>query len=111
MHADEINKAATDELGKEVYHYHLHAIVVPIVDKEILWSKRCKDPALRGTVREVIRQMSHSKKWASDVPLLDEQGQPVLRSNGKPRYRPSQRPARRAGRAYAGAWLHRLPAR
>ena len=89
MHADEINKAATDKLGKEVYHYHLHAIVVPIVDKKILWSKRCKDPALRGTVREVIRQVSHSKKWASDMPLLDEQGKPVLRSNGKPRYRPS----------------------
>lgn len=27
MHADEINVAATEELGKEVYHYHLHAIV------------------------------------------------------------------------------------
>ena len=27
MHADEINVAATEELGKEVYHYHLHAMV------------------------------------------------------------------------------------
>ena len=26
MHADEINVAATEELGKEVYHYHLHAM-------------------------------------------------------------------------------------
>ena len=26
MHADEINVAASEELGKEVYHYHLHAI-------------------------------------------------------------------------------------
>lgn len=55
----------------------------------ILWSKRCKDPALRGTVRETIHQVSHSKKWASNIPLKDEQGQPVLRSNGKPKYRPS----------------------
>ena len=28
MHADEINIAATEELGKEVYHYHLHAMVL-----------------------------------------------------------------------------------
>ena len=39
MHADEINVAATEELGKEVYHYHLHAMVLPVVEKEILWSK------------------------------------------------------------------------
>ena len=28
MHADEINKAVSEDLGKEVYHYHLHAMVV-----------------------------------------------------------------------------------
>ena len=49
MHADEINKAASEEKRKDIYHYHLHAIVIPVVEKEILWSKRCKDPALRGT--------------------------------------------------------------
>ena len=53
MHADEINRAASDELGKDVYHYHLHAVVLPVVEKEILWSKRCKDPALRGTVKRL----------------------------------------------------------
>lgn len=36
MHADEINVAATEELGKEVYHYHLHAMVILVVEKEIL---------------------------------------------------------------------------
>ena len=89
MHADEINKAVTDEKGKDVYHYHLHAVVLPVVEKKILWSKRCKDEALRGTVKEVIHQISHSKKWASTVPLMDENGQPVLRKNGKPKYRAS----------------------
>jgi CII-binding regulator of phage lambda lysogenization HflD len=89
MHADEINKAATDELGKEVYHYHLHAVVIPVVEKEILWSKRCKDKALVGTVKEVIRQISHSKKWKSDVTLTDKNGEVVLRKNGKPKYRAS----------------------
>ena len=85
MHADEINLAATEDLGKEVYHYHLHAMVLPVVEKEILWSKRCKDPELRGTVN----QISHSKKWKSDIPLVDEKGNPLLRKNGKPMFRAS----------------------
>lgn len=89
MHADEINLAATENLGKEVYHYHLHAMVLPVVEKEILWSKRCKDPELRGTVKEVVNQISHSKKWKSDIPLVDEKGNPLLRKNGKPMFRAS----------------------
>ena len=89
MHADEINVAATEELGKEVYHYHLHAMVLPVVEKEILWSKRCKDEKLRGTVKEVVHQISHSKKWKSDIPLTDEKGKPLLRKNGKPMFRAS----------------------
>ena len=89
MHADEINLAATEDLGKEVYHYHLHAMVLPVVEKEILWSKRCKDPELRGTVKEVVNQISHPKKWKSDIPLVDEKGNPLLRKNGKPMFRAS----------------------
>lgn len=89
MHADEINRAATDDLGKDVYHYHLHAVVLPVVEKEILWSKRCKTPELRGTVKEVIHQISHSKKWKSDIPLTDEKGNQLFRKNGKPKYRAS----------------------
>ena len=89
MHADEINVAATEELGKEVYHYHLHAMILPVVEKEILWSKRCKDEKLRGTVKEVVHQISHSKKWKSDIPLTDEKGNPLLRKNGKPMFRAS----------------------
>ncbi|MDE8703524.1 plasmid recombination protein, partial [Adlercreutzia equolifaciens] len=83
MHADEINKAVSEELGKPVYHYHLHIVAIPTVRKEILWSKRCKDKALVGTVKETVMQVSRSKKWASK-PLLDESGKPVLQKNGKP---------------------------
>ena len=89
MHADEINKAASDAKRRDIYHYHLHAMVIPVVEKEILWSKRCKDPALRGTVKEVIHQVSHSKKWASNIPMVDENGNPVLRKNGKVKFRAS----------------------
>ena len=77
MHADEINRAMTEALGREVYHYHLHVVYVSVVEKQILWSKRCKDKALVGTVKETVMQVSRSKKWASK-PLLDDAGKPVL---------------------------------
>ena len=83
MHADEINRAMTEALGREVYHYHLHVVYVPVVEKQILWSKRCKDKTLVGTVKETVMQVSRSKKWASK-PLLDDAGKPVLQKNGKP---------------------------
>ena len=83
MHADEINRAMTEALGREVYHYHLHVVYVPVVEKQILWSKRCKDKALVGTVKETVMQVSRSKKWASK-PLLDDAGKPVLQKSGKP---------------------------
>ena len=83
MHADEINRAMTEALSREVYHYHLHVVYVPVVEKQIFWSKRCKDKALIGTVKETVMQVSRSKKWASK-PLLDESGKPVLQKNGKP---------------------------
>lgn len=62
MHADELNIAMTEKYGKPIYHYHLHIMALPVVDKEVRWSKRCKDPALVGMVKEVIHQVSHSKK-------------------------------------------------
>ena len=83
MHADEINRAMTEALGREVYHYHLHVVYVPVVEKQILWSKRCKDKALIDTVKEPVMQVSRSKKWASK-PLLDDAGKPVLQKNSKP---------------------------
>ena len=83
MHADERNKVMSEALGQDVYHYHLHVVYVPVVEKKILWSKRCKDENLRGTVKEKIMQVSSSKKWISK-PALDENGNPVLQKNGKP---------------------------
>ncbi len=63
LHADERNRALSEQLGHDVFHYHLHVVYVPVVDKEIRWSKRCKDPALIGTVKDTVKQVSHSKKW------------------------------------------------
>ena len=82
MHADERNRAMSDALRQDVYHYHLHVVYLPVVEKQLLWSKRCKDESLRGTVKELIQQVSMSKKWASK-PALDEHGKPLLNANGK----------------------------
>ena len=83
MHADERNRAMSDALGQDVYHYHLHVVYIPVVENQILWSKRCKDKSLVGTVKEIIQQVSMSKKWASK-PALDENGEPILSVKGKP---------------------------
>lgn len=83
LHADERNRGLSKALGYDVFHYHLHVVYIPVVEKEILWSKRCKDEALRGMVREIIHQVSRSKKWAYPE-AVDEQGKPILGKNGKP---------------------------
>ncbi len=82
MHADEINRAMTEALGREVYHYHLHVVYVPV------WKSRSLVETLQGqgtvgTVKETVMQVSRSKKWASK-PLLDDAGKPVLQKSGKP---------------------------
>jgi len=63
LHADEKNSRLSEQLGRSVYHYHLHVVYVPVVQKEILWSKRTKDKSLVGKVKEVIPQISQAKKW------------------------------------------------
>ena len=35
MHADERNRGMSEAFGKDVYHYHLHVVYVPVVDKEM----------------------------------------------------------------------------
>ncbi|MBR1456639.1 MAG: plasmid recombination protein [Oscillospiraceae bacterium] len=77
MHADELNTAVSEQLGYPVYHYHLHVVALPVVEKEIRYSKRCKDPELVGKVKEVVHQISHSKKWASQK-VTDEDGKTHL---------------------------------
>ena len=89
MHADERNRAMSEALGEDVYHYHLHVVYVPVVQKEIRWTKRCKDKSLVGKVKETIMQVSMSKKWASNPIVDDVTGEPLLTSKGKPVLRKS----------------------
>ena len=82
MHADERNKAVSEQLGRDVYHYHLHVVYVPVVDKEVYFKKNNKDPEKAGKLREVIKQVSHSKKWPK-LKQFDENGEVVRNEKGK----------------------------
>lgn len=81
MHADERNVALSEKYGFDVWHYHLHVVYVPVVPKEIKYTKRWRDKAMWGKVRSTIMQVSHSKKWTSE-PLRDKQGQICRDSSG-----------------------------
>jgi len=82
MHADERNDSVSEQLGHDVYHYHLHVVYIPIVEKEVYFKKNNKNPELAGKLKEVIHQVSHSKKWPREV-QLDEHGEPVRSKTGK----------------------------
>lgn len=82
MHADEVNLALSDWYDEPIYHYHMHIVALPVVEKQVLWTKRCKNSELVGTVKEVVQQISHSKKWKSPQ-AVDKQGKPVYDAKGK----------------------------
>jgi hypothetical protein len=62
MHADERNIALSEQLGSDQFHYHLHIVYVPVVQKEVRYRIDNKNPELAGKLKEVITQVSHSKK-------------------------------------------------
>jgi hypothetical protein len=82
MHADERNAAVSDALGHDVFHYHMHVVYIPIVDKEVYFKKNNKNPDLAGRLKEIIHQVSHSKKWPRAV-QLDANGEAVRSKTGK----------------------------
>jgi|GEM_PF-230370 len=83
MHTDERNKSLPDKLGRDVYHYHLHVTYIPVVQKEIKWTKKCKDKSLIGKVKEVINQVNHSKKWESEKVVGDDGKERLIYSYSK----------------------------
>jgi hypothetical protein len=82
MHADEIHQGELADTGERKYHYHLHVVYIPVVEKEVRYSMRNKNPELRGKVKETIHQNSASKKWAFQE-AVGTDGQPLKNRNGK----------------------------
>jgi hypothetical protein len=80
MHGDERHRRLSEDLGRDVFSYHMHISYIPIVEKEILWTKRVKDKSLVGTLKEHINQISHSKKWWTRK-KLDENGDVVYKTD------------------------------
>ena len=71
--------------GKSIFMLTIAALAA----NEVRWLKRCKDETLRGTVKEVINQVSHSKRWKNTVPLLNENGQQVIGKYGRSAFQKS----------------------
>jgi hypothetical protein len=70
LHADERNKALSEQLGYDVYHYHLHVVYVPVVEKREYFRKKKGEPEnAERKLKEVYQQISHAKKWPMRVPV------------------------------------------
>jgi chaperonin cofactor prefoldin len=77
LHADERNKALSEQLGRDVYHYHLHVIYVPVVEK-VEYFRRKKGEPEDTPRREKARymQLSHAKKWPGKM-FVERDGKQV----------------------------------
>lgn len=71
-----------------MFHYYLHVVYIPVVEKQIPWFKGCKDKSLVRTVKETIMQVSSSKNgclnqhWTNrGLTILQKNGKPVLRKS------------------------------
>jgi hypothetical protein len=70
LHADERNKALSEQFGRDVYHYHLHVVYVPVVEKREYFRKKKGEPEnAERKLKEVYQQISHAKKWPMRVPV------------------------------------------
>ena len=74
MHADELNKGLSRDLGRDVYHYHLHVVYVPAADVTV------KDKSEPGGLRVIKNKISHSSRWPTSV-TADESGTKIILSS------------------------------
>ena len=63
MHADEKNSRLSEQLGRDVYHYHLHVVYVPVVKKDLYYRRSNNNPNEPRRFKETIPQISQSNKW------------------------------------------------
>jgi DNA repair exonuclease SbcCD ATPase subunit len=70
LHADERNAALSEKLGRDVYHYHLHVVYVPVVEKREYFRQKKGAPESERKLKAVYSQISHAKKWPNRVPVV-----------------------------------------
>jgi prefoldin subunit 5 len=64
LHADERNKVLSEVAGRDIFHYHLHVIYVPVVEKVEYYRRRKSEPEdAPRREKERYMQLSHAKKW------------------------------------------------
>ena len=80
MHADERNSMLSEKLGRDIYHYHLHVVYVPVVEKKCYFRKDNADPEKAGKLKEVIPQISQSNKWPLRM-TVERDGKTVTRNS------------------------------
>ena len=80
MHADERNSMLSEKLGRDIYHYHLHVVYVPVVEKKLYFRKNNADPELAGKLKEVIPQITQSMKWPLRM-TVERDGKTVTRNS------------------------------
>ena len=62
MHADERNRAMSEALGEDVYHYHLHVVYIRGEGNQFLGPSGGKDNSLGGRERKRTRRATPVKK-------------------------------------------------
>jgi DNA repair exonuclease SbcCD ATPase subunit len=70
LHADERNAALSEKFGYDVYHYHLHVVYVPVVEKREYFRQKKGAPESERKLKAVYSQISHAKKWPRRVPVV-----------------------------------------
>jgi len=70
----------SEKLRRDIYHYHLHVVYVPVVEKKLYFRKNNANPELAGKLKEVIPQIGRSRGGLSTKihAIVDALGLPVF---------------------------------
>jgi len=67
MHADERNKGVSEQLGRDMYHYHLHVTYIPVVQKKIKAAAELVEKPQKLFMTDIV------KKRQEGLPLTSEE--------------------------------------
>jgi hypothetical protein len=62
LHCDERNKALSDELGRDIFHYHPHVVYAPVVEKHEYFRRKKMSRRTRRAVQNAPISNSPTRK-------------------------------------------------